>query len=443
MLAYLPALRPDELLYSLLARLCRHGGILSPKQMLEEAFGRRTVYAHPFLQTNLHRLATNLPPKRGLTEDRLAMDTTLFPYLTAFQPASVRAWAMTTMSRGAAESLHVRLGLAAGTVRLPVALRYCPACRAEMLAQHGELYWRREFQLPGVLVCLQHSVPVTDSLVRPAEQGQHNFVAADENNCPAAPSPPAWAAKPEAMKLLWNISRASTALLSTPPDAQPLTYWGGHYRDALAARGLGKGTSRIDQNALQRAYLAHFDPVLSILPNAAPDAWLEDMGRKHRKAIAPLHHLLLRLLLEALPLSNPRPQPFGLGPWPCRNPLAEHYRQSVIADCTTHREGGKTIGAFRCACGYAFSMATEPASRLRILDFGPLFEARLRVLVANETSLRGTAKALHVDAKTVLRYVGKFAIATSWKPVAERLRQPPVDRETVPPRRREWNFGGS
>jgi hypothetical protein len=87
MLAYLPALYRDELVYSLLARTCRHSGWHSPKQMLDEAFGSRNVRAGAFLQTELHRLAANLPPARELTAHRLALETTLLSYMTAFQYA--------------------------------------------------------------------------------------------------------------------------------------------------------------------------------------------------------------------------------------------------------------------------------------------------------------------------------------------------------------------
>jgi hypothetical protein len=430
----IPLLSPfyaDELLYSMLGRIHWMNGSSSPKQTLGELFSSRSVRAGVFLQTSLGRLAANLPPKRGLTAERLAQDTTLFPYLTAFQPAEIRRWALETMTDGDATSLHVRLGLAAGKVRLPSALRYCPACRKEMLARQGELYWKRTHQLPGVLVCIQHGGPLADSMVRLAECGQHDFIVADEANCPADPNPPSWAAKPEVLKQLGDIARASSALLINPPEPQPLAFWGRYYRASLTARGLGKGTYRLNQSALREAFLARFGLLVDILPHAAPDGWLGAMGRTHRKAIAPLHHLLLRQLLAVLPMEKALPQPFGSGPWPCRNHLAAHFGQPVIRECQTHQEGGKTIGVFRCACGYAFSQAAGVGSRPRILDLGPRFGSRLKELVSCEISLRGTAKALHVDPKTVLRYAAKFGVVTPWKLVAERQGPPPKDGDSI------------
>lgn len=429
MLTYLPSLLPDELLYSLLARTYRHSGWHSPKLALEEFFGHRNVRAGVFLQTELHRLAARLPSQRRMTPEWLARNSTLLPYLTAFSTAEIRDWALNVLTgeNGDVEALHIRLGLVASNVRLPGKLRYCPVCRAEMLEQYGELYWRRDHQLPGVLVCPSHAVALADSLVILAHAGQHEFIAADEENCPADPKPPFWSDRAVVIARLQEIAKDSVDLMVTPPTPQPLQSWGQEYRTALRARGLGRGTSNIDQSALLDAYCAYFNRVIDVLPEAGPDRWLEAITRKHRKGFAPLHHILIRRLIDSMPLLQEM-HPFGFGPWPCRNPLADHFGRPVISECHVHTEDKKIIGVFRCTCGYAFSRAREPESRQRILSLGPLFENRLRALVDTGTSLRSTAKALHVDTNTVLRYVALLGLTTPWKALPKRVKLPPIDR---------------
>lgn len=432
MLAYFPEIYPNELLYSLLGRFRCHGGVLSPKRLLDDAFGSRSVRAGAFLQPCLGRLARNISPSRGLTAQRLALETTLLPYVTAYQPREVRDWALAALTgdNDDADALHVRLGLAASNIRLPSAMRYCPACRAEMLERHGELYWRRDHQLPGVLLCPIHGAPLADSRITPGRTGQHEFIAADVVNCPAKPAPPTWSGQPEAVKLLQGVSQASAALLATPPPARPLKAWGEEIRLALRSRGLGRGLAHMDQRALLEAFLARFGPILDILPGAAPDYWLEAITRKHRKAFAPLRHILIRLLIDSLPPVEAA-NPFGPGPWPCRNPLAEHHGQPVIMDCKLHQEEGKTIGVFRCFCGYAFSTAPQPGSRAKLLDLGPRFETQLRTLATTETSLRGTARALHVDPKTVLRYAARLGLETPWNVRPGNTKSSPIAREAM------------
>jgi hypothetical protein len=181
MLTYFPEIYPGELLYSLLGRLRCHSGYLSPKLLLDDAFGKRNIRAGAYLQTNLGRLAANIPLALGLTAQRMAWEATLFPYVTAFQPEKVRDWALAALTRddGDADALHIRLGLVASNVRLPSALRFCLTCRAEMLERYGELYWRRDHQLPSALLCPIHGTPLADSHIILAHVGQHEFIAAD------------------------------------------------------------------------------------------------------------------------------------------------------------------------------------------------------------------------------------------------------------------------
>jgi len=168
------------------------------------------------------------------------------------------------------------------------------------------------------------------------------------------------------------------------------------------------------------------------------------MTRKHRKAFHPLQHVLLSLFLEAHPPVT-EIVPFGLGPWPCRNPLADHYGQPVAQLVESHREGGKEIGRFACSCGYVFSLAAKPDSKPRILDLGPLFRLQLRRLASEQIGLRAAAKELCVDPGTVRRHAERLGLDVPWAPLKPRphfQRRPevthlhPYQQHPVP--RRNW-----
>lgn len=428
MVHYFPPTYPDELLYSVLARYHWHVCSGSPKQTLTALFDNRSVRAGVALQTGLGPLSRRLPPELGLTPERLARSFTLYPYLTAFQPPDVQRAVLAAMTEGAADWINVRLGLAASTVRPPAALKYCPTCRSEMLERQGELYWRRAHQLAGVLVCPDHGSPLAESHVVPGLAGQHEFLVADQNNCPVSVAVPSWAGQSDCRRLLAEIAKDSARLLTAPPTSRPLAAWGEQYHAALRERGFGKGRSSIAQGRLLEAFAALFGPIVEILPATLPDGWLAAIGRKHRKAFHPLCHVLLRCVLKDLPLEPVR-RPFGTGPWRCRNPLAAHHGQPVIDDLETHSEGGKMIGRFVCSCGYVFSLAEGTGSRLRILDLGPLFEQYLRDLVEAGAGLRRAARTLHVDPGTVRRHAERLGLAVPWKPLA---RRPPAPRAVAP-----------
>lgn len=308
MLSYFPKIYPDELLYSILARFHRHTCSGSPKQTLDDLFGSRSVRASIALQGSLGALCDRIPLGRGLTPGRLARDTTLFPYYTAFEPAEVARSGQEAMVSGSAEAIHVRLGIAASKVPVPACLRYCPECRSQMLREQGELYWRRVHQLPGVLVCPDHCTPLADSCVRIADLGQHDFVAADATNCPSVVSVPRWASEPMAMRLLERIAIESSLVLVEQGALADLTQLGMEYRQALIERGFARGRCQVNWDRLNAAFTQVMGPVLEMVPGAARgqsgDDWLMGIARKHRKAFHPLRHILLRLFLADTPVTS-------------------------------------------------------------------------------------------------------------------------------------------
>ena len=165
MLTYFPTVYPGELLYSVLARYHRHVGAPSPMHTLDALFGNRKVIATFDLPGHLQALADRLPPDRALNVDRVIDTLTLYPYLTAFEPPALQEKVRRAMGQGAIDGLHVRLGLSAFRIGRVQQLRFCPTCAWEMKALYGELWWRRDHQLPGVIACPEHGCPLLDSVV--------------------------------------------------------------------------------------------------------------------------------------------------------------------------------------------------------------------------------------------------------------------------------------
>jgi hypothetical protein len=109
----------------------------------------------------------------------------------------------------------------------------------------------------------------------------------------------------------------------------------------------------------------------------------------------PLHHLLTMRFLgctvaEFLQLPVRR-QPFGAGPWPCLNPVCEHYQEPCIEtfEIKPFRSKGLEVGKtadFRCACGFIYSRRIlDPAigsddGAYRVKSRGPVWVEALRQL---------------------------------------------------------------
>ena len=299
MLGYFPQVYPQELLYSVLARYHRHMGAPSFIQSMESLFGRRLVIANPDLPEHIDALAARIPPGRHLAADRIIDTMTLYPYYTAYQSQDVRQQVRHAMRVGEDGSVLLRLGIAAFRAGRVTQLRFCGSCLAQMRERYGELYWRRDHQLPSALVCPEHAKLLQVGTVRLTGCSRHRFVPADRQTCPwRAPAVIQDVATP-IVETLHRLAVASAALLDDPgPPVTPqaLTAF---YSSAVQRTGLASLNGRVDQRQFDQAFRHHYRGGLPMLPGVMTGSrftgdWLAAFVRKHRKARHPLQHLMVR-----------------------------------------------------------------------------------------------------------------------------------------------------
>lgn len=449
MLAYFPQVYPGELLYSVLARYHRHMGAPSSIQSMESLYGYRLVVASADLPGHLQALVDRLPPGSGWTADRVIEELTLFPYFTAFQPPNVVRQARAAMRQGVTDGMLLRLGIAAFRVGHVTRLRFCPLCLAEMEECHGEPYWRRDHQLPGVLVCPAHGCPLKASAVLLTALGRHIYIAANERSCPN--DSPDLVDRSDRLLLttLQRLARTSSALLDNSASIRTAAEWTEHYRGSLLKTDLTLSSGRLDQRRLEQAFFEKYAGVLRLFPELTvwacrPGPWLAAMSRKHRHAFHPFQHVLLQDFLDQqLRVDGP----FGDGPWECRNPLAPHRGRLTISGVGLHRNHGHLVGVFACECGYvytrSFFLERQTLGPPHFQAYGPLLAPALRAAVDSGISLRSVARRFELDPKTVVKLAGELAIDTPWKGPPEHpspkscgARTTAPDRPTPPVRRR-------
>lgn len=164
---------------------------------------------------------------------------------------------------------------------------------------------------------------------------------------------------------------------------------------------------------------SHFGAALSPLLSEAGVsdlAWLPRLTWQRERALHPLFHILFQEFLEHLAPN----QPFGVGPWPCLNPLSSHQSELMISKVSIHRNHGRIVGKFECDCGFVYTRNISPDSNTvggaRPLRFGSTFDQKLQQLVAAHVGIRETARRLRVDTHTVRLRAAKLGLETTWKP---------------------------
>ncbi|MEG3169872.1 TnsD family Tn7-like transposition protein [Sphingomonas sp. LB3N6] len=414
--AFFPAPRDGELLYSVLARHSRWS-VDGPKATMDALFGNAAVIASIDLPNRLAALARHLPP--ALSVDNLIERHTLAPYYLAFAPSKIRQ-AVRVGMKGDGASLHLSAGLAAFRAGRVTRLRFCPECIGDMRDRWGSPHWRRDHQLPGVLVCPKHGTLLRQSTVDLHTANRHAFTAATDATCPASAETVTRPVGSADGQTLLRLARASAALLDRqddgPADFAELTEF---YRDELRSRGLMRSRLKVDQVALHAAFMARFGSVADRLPGLLSTErlrgdWLASLARKHRKASHPIEHLLLRDLLGS---RDERKQPFGSGPWECRNPLADHFERDVVTDLRIYRNRAAKVAVFSCGCGYRYTRSPRNDGAVgpcRFKEYGPLLGPALVTLIKTGTSLRGVAASLRVDPKTVATLAVELGLDAPW-----------------------------
>lgn len=429
MLSHFPTAHPDETLYSLCARYYDRVRYPNKKAVPQELFGTTSATAVTDLPPRLDALASRFPPKSGMTADRIINDYTLLPFYRPFLDPEIARRVRQDMAGSNGSAVHMRAGIMAGRVPIPERLRFCPACRTEDLKLFKETYWHRLHQLPGVEVCPDHAVFLekSDALARHASN-PFQFLSAVEFT-EDRPARPVDAADPSHAILL-KLAADAVWLLKGRAKTGGLGGLRNRYLSLLIERGLASYSGCIRAGKLLGKFRRHCPPPLlkslrCELSGADQEKgnWLLRLVRRPNHSHHPLRHLLL---INFLGTSAEKffglPEEikfFGDSPWPCLNPVADHFMRAVVTECgiSFRGPGHRPVGTFRCGCGFCYSrtgpdLTHEDRARIsKMKSFGPVWEQALERLWADPAlGVSGIARRLGVDPLTVRRHAIRLGL---------------------------------
>lgn len=428
MIGIFPDPYPDEIFYSICARLCERAGYSGNRVAMQDLFGYETTVASVVLPSHLDDFISRLPPGCMYTSDYLIAEHTLLPFYSPFLPPERLNHLHQDICGKNGPGLHMRSGIMASRVPLPEWLRYCPQCVIEDKKNFGECYWHRVHQVSGVEICPLHEMPLQNSCVRARnKQTRHEYIPAQralQNSEPDLSD-----SRSLYHGILLNIAQDAYWLLRQYQENQDLRSLQIRYRKLLSKVDLATYRGRVDVSMFMQMFKEHYpSPLLHLLhcelEEGVQETWLLRLIRTPDGAQHPLHHLLLMHFLgctaeDFFDLSA-EIKPFGNGPWPCLNPTCHYYRQAFIKECQieySQYTSGKPVATFSCVCGFSYSRVGPDKTeedlfrRSRINAFGVTWETRLQELWGDKTvSLRAIARQLEVDPLTVKRQAARSGL---------------------------------
>jgi len=411
-----PDPHPDELFFSICARYSDRMRFPSIHALNRDLFGSHAVVPTIAFPSRFAALLENLPDVYGYSMDKFLNEHTLFPLFRPFLPQDRVLLLKEAMRGEKGGSAYTRIGINICPIPLPKveSLRFCTACVIEDRNKWGECYWHRIHQAPGVEMCPIHkTVLYTINGEALRAKGPIGYLSA-EKGIDLSSSTQVDIDNFYQSTLL-KIAGDIVWIINQPNLACDPAFFNRRYYTLLAERGLAR-FHYVKRNCdlptllqgFKAFYPAHFLRMLSCeLVEHEKNNWLSRLVYNENRVLHPLHHLLLIHYLghdfqSFINLAEPS-SPFGEGPWPCLNPLSQHYRQKVVYDCAITVDR-RPKGVFSCECGFIYSRRGPDSCEddifkaKQIRSVGPVWEKGFRKLWEDSTmSLREMAQKLGLN----------------------------------------------
>ena len=184
MLSFFPIIYSDELLYSVLARYHIRSGNQNFSQTDIDLFGYSSrQVGRVTLTNNVKHLAQEIAHLSAHNVKELMHKHTLYPFYKAFLTyIDKRKLEMAMIEKRSGAILEqAKVDPYSYNDRRKY-LKFCHLCLESEIEQYGEPYWHRLHQVPGIMVCPHHKIPLIDSSVPIDGKGVH-YYAASLSNC--------------------------------------------------------------------------------------------------------------------------------------------------------------------------------------------------------------------------------------------------------------------
>lgn len=426
MLSFFPDPYEDELLYSTIARYHYYYGNIDFKDTLIEIFGSDSVIPTVEFPSRLDYLARQFPNNKMYSSDYLIQNHTLYPFYSPFLPLSRQTIIEKEMKYGDGKGIQAQVGITAGSICKKYGLYYCPECVLKDKQKYEEPYFHRVHQLQGIKACsIHHCILKSYPFFRNTESRIAFLMLEYENT----DTDIKYITADRAFMFHNIISDSAQYLLNNDLISfnQQSVYE--KYRILLKNKGLMTYNGTVKHKELFNEFIKFYgaDFLYEIDSFVEYDDlynWLRLITQKPRRVIHPVRHILfinflansIKEFFEGKCILD---RPFGTEPWPCMNPVSEHFRKDVVSECnvTADFKTRQPVGTFACSCGFIYSRKgpdrfTDDKYKVgRIKQYGHIWECKLKeLLLENKYSTREIGKRMDRDSKTVLRYSRKLGM---------------------------------
>lgn len=422
---------PDEILYSSAARYHHRFKNKRTSVTARDWFGEDAYRPVVDFPSHLDYLISALPKGHLYTANILIENHTLLPFYAPFLPTGraekIREYMRSSVDGGAVYPL---LGLLTSKISL-TGLRYCPLCAEEDRKQYGEAYWHRIHQIPGVFACAKHKLFLNDGYPHPrtVEDRNKHFICAEEVINLSLIQPLDLANADH--KVHFQIAEDVEWLSKNNLNDLTLSDVNARYRYVLFNSRLSTFGGSISLTKIKQKFVGSFSAELlkeTACEVKGKSTWIDRLFNNFNGTQHPVRHLLFLQFCNysfkdfvKLPTEI---KPFGNSPFPCLNPVADHFKEPVVEKVViTNKQKSDTeiSGTFYCECGFIYRKfgRDEKGKRRfefdRVVQFGNVWDNALKqIFEEGEPNLEETAKKFGVVERTLLRQIARLCLTDKY-----------------------------
>ncbi|TEB10488.1 hypothetical protein Psfp_04160 [Pelotomaculum sp. FP] len=372
------------LIDSTIARYHYYSGNVSMRETLVQVFGDRNALPSIAVPCRLKYFAGQLENEIYTPEFWIRRHTIL-PYYLPFMDKRRKEQVVDAVNNNGGKRLFALIGMAAGGICRKSELYYCPQCAVEDMSWYGEAYFHRVHQLEGVFVCDKHGCSLKEYPVAKEHVSRIQFVRFDFKNIDLEElgNPENQHENEDEKHItlkLNDVAKAARYIINrdfTEFDNvkvhENITSW-------MSSKGYLTRKGHVRQrdfcHDLQNFYGLRLLELLECNIDTNKDyEWPSEAVRFPGKAIHPLRYILISLFL-------------------CGNAeglFCSPNRQMTKSWNTTNSRGANTKGKYNL--------------------YDKEWEQRLVEAIKSVGSLRGIAREMSCDPKTVVKYADKLGIA--------------------------------
>ncbi|CAI3624257.1 hypothetical protein CNEO4_830015 [Clostridium neonatale] len=390
----------EEIFFSAINRYGMYSGNLGERKISNDLFGVERINTRKLFPSYLNRFSKNFEKENRYDPQYILNNHTLLPLYLPFLNDKRIKLVIEDMKGDNPNAINLRIGEFSGGICKSMGMRVCTKCIEEDINKYGEGYLYREHQVPGNMVCYIHSTILKRVKTHKYSRNKKYDISKIEDENIVVDKQNFEKFK-NLSEDIHNIFKANKNDLKFNDILQK-------YKVRLIEKGFASVTGVTNWNKVNKEFVRFFsNEYLELLDsNINLDEkfiWTKKLFERNL-LIHPIRHILFIQFLfgsvnELIKYKKKKYEPFGIGPWPCLNKVAKHYKQDVIKEVviSNRSTGDKPLGIFACSCGYTYTRSgpdkksADKYVKKTVKEYGPIWDLALKdYILKGECSMSST-----------------------------------------------------